>query len=93
MRVIQRPFCTDGRVVALGTFDGVHLGHQSLLQRASSAAEKHCVPLRVCTFNRHPLDVIRPESAPEQLTTIPEKASLMNRLGVDESCRKRACQQ
>lgn len=84
MRVIQRPCPTDGRVVALGTFDGVHLGHQSLLHLAASAAKTHGVPLRVCTFNRHPLDVIRPKSAPEQLTTIPEKATLMSSLGVDE---------
>lgn len=84
MRVIQRPYPTDGRVVALGTFDGVHLGHQSLLRQAAAAANKHCVPLRVSTFNRHPLDVIRPGSAPELLTTIPEKAMLMSRLGVDE---------
>ena len=84
MRVIQRPYPTDGRVVALGTFDGVHLGHQSLLNLAASAAKTHGVPLRVCTFNRHPLDVIRPKSAPEQLTTIPEKATLMSSLGVDE---------
>lgn len=84
MRVIQRPAPASGRVVALGTFDGVHLGHKSLLKAAKAISAEHAVPLRVCTFNRHPLDVICPDASPEQLSTIPEKAILMYSLGVDE---------
>jgi riboflavin kinase/FMN adenylyltransferase len=84
MRVIQRPYAAGGRVAALGTFDGVHIGHKALLNTAKSVATGYAVPLRVCTFNRHPLDVIRPGSSPDQLSTIPEKAMLMAGLGVDE---------
>jgi riboflavin kinase/FMN adenylyltransferase len=84
MRVIQNP-CTSGeRVVALGTFDGVHRGHRSLIRSAKRMAEEMGVPLRVCTFNRHPLEVLRPQDPPELLSTMPEKASQMCRLGVDE---------
>ena len=84
MRVIRGTEKTGARVVALGTFDGVHLGHQALLKTARAYAEKSGIPLRVYTFDRHPLDVIAPEQAPKILTTLPEKLSRMCLLGVDE---------
>ena len=84
MRVIRGTEKTDARVVALGTFDGVHLGHQALLKTAKAYAEKSGIPLRVYTFDRHPLDMIAPAHAPKILTTLPEKMSRMCRLGVDE---------
>lgn len=84
MRVIRK-LCTSGsRVAALGTFDGVHLGHQELLKNAKELANQLCVPLRVCTFNRHPLEILQPDNPPELLSTIPEKAVQMFRNGVDE---------
>jgi len=84
MRVIRGTEKAGGRVVALGTFDGVHLGHQALLKTAKTYARAHGIPLRVYTFDRHPLEVIAPEYAPKILTTLPEKMSKMCRLGVDE---------
>ena len=84
MRVIYGNEKTGGRVVALGTFDGVHRGHQALLTTAKAYSREHGVPLRVYTFDRHPLDVIAPEHAPQILTTLPEKMSRMCRFGVDE---------
>ena len=84
MRVIRGIEKTGARVVALGTFDGVHRGHQALLRTAKAYAEERSIPLRVYTFDRHPLDVIAPEHAPQILTTLPEKMSRMCRLGVDE---------
>ena len=84
MKVIWNGETGEGRVVALGTFDGVHRGHRVLLETGLKYAEEHDVPLRACTFDRHPLEVIRPEAAPQILTTIPEKAALMARIGVDE---------
>lgn len=85
MRVIQRPDSAGKRVVVLGTFDGVHEGHRKLLFTAREYARTHGIPLRVCTFDRHPLEVIRPDKAPPLLTTIPEKARQLWRLGVDET--------
>ncbi len=84
MRVIQLADPAGERVVALGTFDGVHLGHKSLIRKAKELADGMCVPLRLCTFNRHPLEILRPDNPPEMLSTIPEKAREMHKLGVDE---------
>ena len=84
MKVIWNGKTDEGRVVALGTFDGVHRGHRELLETGLKAAREYGVPLRACTFDRHPLEVIRPETAPRILTTIPERAALMARIGVDE---------
>lgn len=84
MLVIQKTGPAGARVAALGTFDGVHTAHQALLTSAKELANDLHVPLRVCTFNRHPLDVLRPNNPPELLSTIPEKALEMFRNGVDE---------
>lgn len=84
MRVIWNGKTGEDRVVALGTFDGVHLGHRELLETGLRYARERGLTLRVCTFDRHPLEVIRPESAPKILTTISERAALMAHIGVDE---------
>ena len=85
MRVIQKPQNAGKRVVALGTFDGVHRGHRALLLTAKQLADELNVPLRVCTFNRHPLEILRPDNPPVMLSTIPEKASQLFSAGVDET--------
>ena len=72
------------RVLALGTFDGVHRGHQALLEEGKRYAREKGIPLRACSFDRHPLEILRPESAPKLLTTLPEKISLMAEYGADE---------
>ena len=85
MRVLQRPQNAGERVVALGMFDGVHRGHRALLLTARKLADELGVPLRVCTFNRHPLEILRPENPPVMLSTIPEKAAQLFSAGVDET--------
>ena len=72
------------RVLALGMFDGVHRGHQALLEEGKRYAKEKGIPLRACSFDRHPLEILRPESAPKLLTTLPEKISLMAEYGADE---------
>lgn len=84
MRIIGRECDHGPRVLVLGTFDGVHLGHRELIETGRRYARERGVQLRVCTFDRHPLEVVAPQRAPGILTTIPEKAALMARIGVDE---------
>ncbi len=84
MQVIQNPRRSGKRVLVLGTFDGVHCGHRALIRTARDYAKENGVLLRVCTFDRHPLEVVRPDKAPPLLTSIPEKALQLCRLGVDE---------
>lgn len=67
--VTERP-----RRVAVGEFDGVHLGHQEVIRGNET----------VLTFEPHPLRVIRPEAAPKLLTSFEVKAELIAALGVEE---------
>ena len=84
MKVIRTAGDAGERVLALGTFDGVHRGHQALLSAGKQYAKAHGILLRACSFDRHPLEVLRPETAPKLLTTLPEKTGLMARFGADE---------
>ena len=84
MRVIRNQEPGGERVLALGTFDGVHLGHRKLLETGKQYARVHGIMLRACSFDRHPLEVLRPEQAPKLLTTLDEKIALMNLYGTDE---------
>ena len=73
----------DCSVLALGMFDGVHLGHRALLMIAKSLAKKLHIPMVACTFIRHPMALVAPEKAPPMLTTLDERAKLMEAQGVD----------
>ena len=84
MIVIRNRAFTGPRVVALGTFDGVHIGHRRLLETGKQMAEETGARLQVCTFDRHPLSVIRAGLAPELLTTLPEKLHYLAETGAGE---------
>jgi riboflavin kinase/FMN adenylyltransferase len=73
-------------VVTIGVFDGVHRGHQALIGRAVEVAKHRELPCVVLTFDPHPSEVVRPGSHPAQLTTLPRRAELIERLGVDVFC-------
>lgn len=70
-----------GGVVAIGNFDGVHRGHQSVLERALTEARRRGVPALVLTFEPHPRKVFRPQVPLFVLTPPPMKAQLLMRLG------------
>lgn len=69
-------------VVSIGTFDGVHLGHQHLLAKAKARAHDFGVPLLVITFEPPPSKVIRPESFPGRLVPAERKLELLAQYGV-----------
>ncbi len=72
------------RSVAIGTFDGVHLGHQEVIGRAIALGRERGVPAMALTFEPNPVSVLRPELRPTVLTALGFKARLIERLGVDE---------
>jgi riboflavin kinase/FMN adenylyltransferase len=72
------------RAVALGTFDGVHLGHRRVVQTAIEHARELGVRSAVATFHPRPVSVIVPERAPDSLTTIARRLDLLRAAGADE---------
>jgi riboflavin kinase / FMN adenylyltransferase len=77
------PDLPSGAVVTIGAFDGVHLGHRSLIERARRRATEIAAASVVVTFDRHPASVVRPGSAPHLLTDLGQKLSLLSGTGVD----------
>lgn len=73
-------------VVTIGVFDGVHRGHQQIIERAVQRARAAGVPSLVLTFDPHPIEVLRPGSHPPMLTGPRQKAELLETLGVDVMC-------
>jgi riboflavin kinase/FMN adenylyltransferase len=69
--------------VALGTFDGVHIGHQKVISRSVELAKQLDGKSVVFTFSNHPLSIIAPERCPLQIITQDDKAELIEKLGVD----------
>jgi len=72
-----------GSVAALGTFDGVHVGHAQLIREAVRLSKEFSVPSAALTFDRHPLSLIRPEAVPKALTAPEEKRERLAVLGLD----------
>ncbi|MBP2657995.1 MAG: riboflavin biosynthesis protein RibF [Firmicutes bacterium] len=69
--------------VALGTFDGVHIGHQKVISRSVESAKQLDGTSVVFTFSNHPLSIIAPERCPLQIITQDDKVELIEKLGVD----------
>jgi riboflavin kinase/FMN adenylyltransferase len=75
MRITELPHAQPRpRRIAVGEFDGVHLGHREVIRGNDT----------VLTFEPHPLQVVRPEAAPKLLTSLEAKAELVAELGVEE---------
>jgi len=75
----------SGTAVSIGAYDGVHLGHRALLRDLSARAEAAGLSTVVVTFDRHPAGVVRPESAPLQLTDLEQKLELLAACGVERT--------
>jgi riboflavin kinase/FMN adenylyltransferase len=75
------PADVRGSAVAVGNFDGVHLGHQAVIGEAGRIAKASAIPWAVMTFEPHPRTVFAPEVGSFRLTPFPVKARLIEALG------------
>jgi len=72
-----------GGIVALGNFDGFHLGHQAVVGRAIERARAEGRPAIVATFDPHPMRFFRPDTPPFRLTTLDQRQRLFGEAGAD----------
>ena len=77
------PDLTNGSIVTIGAYDGVHVGHRAVVAEVRArAAAQGCASV-VVTCDRHPAQVVRPDNAPLQLTDLSQKLDLLAGTGVD----------
>ncbi|HET9039978.1 MAG TPA: bifunctional riboflavin kinase/FAD synthetase [Gemmatimonadales bacterium] len=77
------PHRSRGTVVTVGSFDGVHLGHQAVLEEIARRAEAAGRESVLVTFEPHPLEVVNPQAAPPLLTTGPERREVLAQTPLD----------
>ncbi|HEX2526226.1 MAG TPA: bifunctional riboflavin kinase/FAD synthetase [Geminicoccus sp.] len=76
------PKAARGLALAIGNFDGVHLGHRAILGRTAADARDLGVPAGVLTFEPHPRELFSPDSAPRRLTPLRRKLELLRDVGL-----------
>lgn len=72
------------RIAAVGTFDGVHYGHQSVVEFLREQAQRRGLIPAVVTFSSHPLSVVRPERVPKSLSSLRERCHRLIEAGADD---------
>ncbi len=77
------PLSEEPSVVTVGFFDGVHLGHRSVVDTTVARARERGIRSIGITFDRHPREVLTPGSEPRLLTTVDRKAALIEESGLD----------
>ncbi len=77
------PQAARGAVLAIGNFDGVHRGHQALLQAAKDEAGRHGTKAGVILFEPHPREFFQPDKPHFRLTPLERKLALLQQFGVD----------
>jgi len=75
----------NGSAVTIGAYDGVHRGHRALLADLAGVAAAQGLETVVVTFDRHPAEVVRPESAPKLLCDLDQKLELLAEAGVERT--------
>ena len=81
LETLPKPYIASS--LAIGTFDGVHLGHQAIIRTAVEDARMHGRPALVLTFDRHPSELLVPDRAPRMLTTPAQRNRYLADLGAD----------
>lgn len=82
-RIPALPPHPEGSVVTIGAYDGVHLGHRTVLAAVAAEASRRGLASIVVTFEPHPAEVVRPDSAPRLLTDLEQKLELLATTGID----------
>jgi riboflavin kinase/FMN adenylyltransferase len=82
-RSIDEARSLRGCAVAIGNFDGIHIGHRRLFETARSLAAARGARSAVLTFDPHPVRVLRPQLAPPLLTPLPRRLELFEECGLD----------
>jgi riboflavin kinase/FMN adenylyltransferase len=77
------PPTARGTVLTVGTFDGVHRGHQRVLESIAARGSEQGLSSVVVTFDPHPLEIVRKEAAPSLLTLPAEKLEVMAETGIN----------
>ena len=77
------PFPGEDSVITIGAYDGLHLGHQAVIDEVRRTASERGYRSAIVTFDRHPAVVVRPESAPQLLTDHEQRLELLDRTGID----------
>src|SRR3954447_12671581 len=77
------PEALKGSILALGNFDGFHLGHQAVVGRAVARAFHERRPAIVATFDPHPVRFFKPDAPPFRLTSLDQRESLFAHAGAD----------
>ena len=77
------PDALRGAILALGNFDGFHLGHQAVVGRAVARGAHERAPVIVATFDPHPVRYFKPDAAPFRLTTLDQRERMFAAAGAD----------
>ena len=87
MKILRDPLGNDdlpqGAVISIGSFDGVHIGHQAVLTHVVDRAQSMRVAAVAMTFDPHPIKLLRPGVAPRLLTTLEQRLALIARTGIE----------
>jgi riboflavin kinase/FMN adenylyltransferase len=83
-RDLQDPEIRTPAILTFGVFDGLHLGHQSIVEKVVQRGQAERRPSTVVTFDPHPRAVLHPEGAPQFLQTFEQKTRGLEKLGIDQ---------
>ena len=87
MKILRDPLGNDdppqGAVISIGSFDGVHIGHQAVLTHVVERARSMGVAAVAMTFDPHPVKLLRPGDAPRLLTTLEQRLALIAQTGIE----------
>jgi len=89
VKILRDPLGNDdlpqGAVISIGSFDGVHIGHQAVLTHVVDRARSMGVAAVAMTFDPHPIKLLRPGVAPRLLTTLEQRLALIAQTGIETS--------